>query len=333
MLLYANIFKKRIPVRVALQLTKECNMRCSYCYANFETYKKIEDRTTEELVKTIDELHVCGTRWLWFLGGEPMVRKDFGKIIDYAQRKGIFCNMNSNGTLINERNIETIKKLDEVCISIDGDEESNDSYRGKGSYQKAINAVKLLRKHNVPVRLHAILTKKTAPKLDHMIHLSRELKVTFNFCEVLKNNPNLDDHVLSREEADAFYQKYLFYKKQGYPILYSSCGILYALAWPKKEGTIMYKDERSCYPKNSYVPCVSGDLLCFLDVDGRVYACNGTWEDGLNAYEVGFNKAWDYCAQKKCISCRCMGMIEFHLLMGLNLKSIINTVKSCVFKP
>jgi MoaA/NifB/PqqE/SkfB family radical SAM enzyme len=330
MLLYARIFRKRIPVRVALQVTNYCNMRCSYCYVNFDTYKRIPDWSREKLFQTIDELYSYGTRWIWFLGGEPMARADFGETVDYATKKGIFCDMNSNGTLINQENIETVKKLDAVCISIDGDEESNDYYRGRGSYQKAIKAVKLLKRHNVKVRLHAILTKKTFKKLDHMVNLSQKLGVTFNFCEVLKSHPNLDDHILSTHEADEFYKKYLEYKRRGYPIVYSSYGIKRTMNWPKKDGSVLYSDEASLYPRDSYIPCLSGDLQCFYDVDGRIYACNGTWEEGLNAHEVGFKKAWDYLADRKCIACKCMGMSELHLLLGLNSRFIIHGLKQAL---
>jgi MoaA/NifB/PqqE/SkfB family radical SAM enzyme len=257
-----------------------------------------------------------------------MMRKDFGEIIEYATRKGIVCDMNSNGTLINDKNIDTVKKLDTLCISLDGDEESNDFYRGKGSYQKAVEAVKLLREHNVKVRLHSILTKRTFKKLDHMVKLSRELGTNFNYCEVLLHDPDMADHVLDEEESREFYRRYLEYKERGAPIMHPVAAIQYMMKWPKKDGTLIYRDEASKYPKNSYVPCLSGDLLCFYDLDGRVYSCPGTWDDGLNCNEVGFKKAWDYLAKRKCISCKCIGAVEQHLLTGLHPQSLIHSLKN-----
>ena len=328
MLLYAKMFKKRLPVRVALHVTEFCNMRCTYCYTNFETYKKVKEKTTDEMCRLIDELYSHGMRSLWFLGGEPMMRRDFGEIIEYATRKGIFCDMNSNGVLIDEKNIDAVKKLDAVCISIDGDEESNDSYRGKGSYQKVIRALKLLRKENVKVRLHSILTKRTWKKLDHMVKLSQELGTTFNYCEVQLRNPDLADHVLDEGESRKFYESYLAYKKQGAPILHPIPVIEYMLRWPKAGEALIYRDESSKYPKDSYIPCLSGDLTCFYDLDGRMYSCPRTWDDGLNSKEVGFQKAWDYLANRKCISCKCIGAVELHMLLGLHPQSLIHSLKN-----
>lgn len=326
-LVYAKITRKRIPVKVAFQITTACNMRCSYCYVNFKTYQKLKDPTTDEIFKIIDELYDQGTRWLWFLGGEPMMRNDFGTIIDYAHQKGMFCDMNSNGTFINKRNIETVKKLDGVCISLDGDSKSNDYYRGEGSYEKALRAVKLLRQNNVPVRIHSILTKRTYQKLDHLINLSKDLGISFNFCEVMEEKPRRD-HLLSDSQSREFYKKYSAYKKQGFPIVHSLRVIDLLKRWPKKGSGIIYKEEARKYPASSFVKCLSGDLTCFLDLDGKLYSCPRTWNDGLNSRQVGLKKAWDYLEKRKCASCKCIGAYQLHLFLGLDPKSLVQAVTS-----
>ncbi|MCE5211948.1 MAG: radical SAM protein [Deltaproteobacteria bacterium] len=326
-LLWARILNRRVPLRVGLQLTKYCNMRCSYCYADFERYKTAKELSTDEIFNVVDELHALGCRWIWFLGGEPMMREDFGRIIDYVHSKGMFCDMNSNGILINKDNLSTVKKLDGVAISIDGNEETNDFYRGKGMYQKAIKAVELLVANGVSVRIHSILTKKTAAKLDQVAERSRQLGVTFNYCEVLKKETAGDD-ILSDKEHEDFYKRYLDYKKRGAPIMHSIESIEYMLKWPKTNGTVIYHEECSGYDTKDYVPCLSGDLLCFVDLDGGIYACNGTWGDGLNYKEVGFKKAWDYLAQRKCVGCRCVGMTSLHSIFGLSEKSVMHALLS-----
>lgn len=328
-LAYAKITHERIPVKVALQITTRCSMRCSYCYVNLKTYQKLKDPTTEEVFQIIDELYEQGTRWLWFLGGEPMMRKDFGEIIDYAHQKGMFCDMNSNGILINNQNIDIVKKLDGVCISLDGDADSNDYYRGKGNYEKALKAVKLLRQHNIAVRIHTILTKKTYQKLDHLIRMSKELGISFNFCEVLKKKPD-KDHFLSNKESYGFYQKYSSYKKQGAPIIHSLRAIDFIKRWPKKGSHVIYQNEAKKYPADSFIKCLCGDLTCFLDLDGKLYSCPRTWNDGLNYREVGFKKAWDYLAKKECLSCRCIGYYQLNLFLGLDPKSLIHAALSVI---
>jgi len=326
-LLQANIFKKRVPVKVALQLTTRCNLKCSYCYVNYSNYKQIKEINKNQWFKTIDELYSYGTRWLWFLGGEPILQKGLGEIIDYAKKKGMFCELNTNGILISEKNISILKKLDAMAVSIDGDEKSNDYYRGEGSYKKAINVVKLLKEAGVNVRIHSILTRRTAKTLDNVAELYKRMGVSFSFCDVLKSKKDTD-HILSFKEHKKFYTKYLDYMKKGYPIIHSDQAIEYMINWPNEGKSTIPKNQAFRFSKNSYVNCVSGDLQCFYDADGKIYACNGTWDKGLDLKKVGFMKAWDYLKERDCVSCRCMGMADLHLLLGLNIKSVFYGVKS-----
>jgi MoaA/NifB/PqqE/SkfB family radical SAM enzyme len=354
----ARLRRRRVPVRVALQLTKYCNMRCSYCYTNFQTYEGMEDLSKEEFFRLIDQLYDMGTRWIWFLGGEPMLYRDFEAVIDYVHAKGMFCDMNSNGVSITEQNIHVAKKLDAVCISIDGSAETNDHYRGKGAYQKAVAAVRLLQKHGVKVRLHAILTRTTRNTLPDMIALAKETGSFFNYCEVVRKETE-PDHVLPPEEYRAFYEAYRAARERGEPIMHSLQVIDYMRKWPKPDSTRIFREEApgwgvdpvhppglvprrgekakdgvsvsgqaAQFPQDRWVKCLSGDLQCFIDLDGRVYACNGTWEHGLNYREVGLRKAWDYLKDRACVSCRTIGLAELHLLLGLNVRSIFHAAKN-----
>jgi hypothetical protein len=159
------------------------------------------------------------------------------------------------------------------------------------------------------------------------VKLATGLGVTFNYCEVLRRERE-DDHILTNEQAKEFYVKYLAYKKKGAPIMHSIPTIKYMMKWPKPDSNIIYTEEKGKYPKGSYVPCVSGDLHYYFDLDGRMYACNGTWDDGLNYFEVGFDTAWDYLKKRKCHSCQCIGYVEMHSLLGLYPESILHGLKS-----
>ena len=63
---------ERLPVlRLFLHLTRNCNMRCSYCYA---TEKALVDMTREVGEKAIDRfMEVTDHLRLQFFGGEPLL--------------------------------------------------------------------------------------------------------------------------------------------------------------------------------------------------------------------------------------------------------------------
>ena len=64
-------------------------------------------------------------------GGEPLLRPDIFDISRRAKEMGFYVGLSTNGTLIDEANIERIAAIgyDYVGISIDGMRETHDRFR------------------------------------------------------------------------------------------------------------------------------------------------------------------------------------------------------------
>ena len=60
------------------------------------------------------------------LGGEPLLHKGIDQIVDRVKQHGMICEMVTNGYYL-EGKSDIVKKLDSLCISIDGDKEENDN--------------------------------------------------------------------------------------------------------------------------------------------------------------------------------------------------------------
>jgi putative heme d1 biosynthesis radical SAM protein NirJ1 len=100
--------------------------------------------TTEEAKRFIDDLAEFNVPVLLFSGGEPLMRKDFFELAEYAAAKGIRPTLSTNGTLITREVAERIKKIGVgyVGISLDGLQEVNDKFRGKeGAFQAAMEGI------------------------------------------------------------------------------------------------------------------------------------------------------------------------------------------------
>jgi MoaA/NifB/PqqE/SkfB family radical SAM enzyme len=67
--------------------------------------------TTEEAKRFIDDLAEFNVPVLLFSGGEPLMRKDFFELAEYAAAKGIRPTLSTNGTLITREVAERIKKI------------------------------------------------------------------------------------------------------------------------------------------------------------------------------------------------------------------------------
>ena len=123
-LIFCRLFNINKPLFIVLVTNNGCNLNCSYCYGNYGERKQ-KDYSTKELLKIIDELKQQGTKLLTVHGGESLLRKDIGEILNYAKNKGFYISLNTNGYYVKSR-INDIKFLDNICLSLDGTKENND---------------------------------------------------------------------------------------------------------------------------------------------------------------------------------------------------------------
>ncbi len=104
------------------EITTRCNLRCSYCYINekdsYPNSYNQKELNFQDACKVIEEIKKS-SRTLIFFGGEPFVREDFNKLVDYANSLGFdSLGVFTNGTTL-LKNIDIIRKLDTLYISYD----------------------------------------------------------------------------------------------------------------------------------------------------------------------------------------------------------------------
>jgi radical SAM protein with 4Fe4S-binding SPASM domain len=164
---------------VFLEITSQCNLRCPHCYGGFGF--KSHDLTTDEWKRIIDELAALNVSEIVLSGGEPLCHKDVFELISYMRKKPMRIVLSTNGTLIDEDVADEIKRLSikSVRVSLDGpNAQIHDSFRGvKGTYDKAVKAVQLLRERKVHVRINSCITKENFRYLPEMQQLFRKLSV------------------------------------------------------------------------------------------------------------------------------------------------------------
>jgi molybdenum cofactor biosynthesis enzyme MoaA len=69
-----------VPLSVILQVTKRCNFDCSFCSETLQ----LPDPTMEELDRI--RANLAGVHRVFLSGGEPLLRRDFGYVVDlYAE--------------------------------------------------------------------------------------------------------------------------------------------------------------------------------------------------------------------------------------------------------
>jgi len=320
-LIKAKLLRKSIPLVVVLNITNQCNFRCIYCYGPYYDNPKT-NFTTEQLKKLIDDLAKMGTKSITLGGGEPLLRPDIGELIDYVNAKGIECGMNTNGSLIPEK-INVVKKLDLICVSLDGDQKGNDANRGEGTYDKIMAGIKAAKEAGLIVHTNTVLTKNNLDAIDFMMKLAKDIGLAceFNlpFYQISENakNPAL---ALSNDESRHVIEKIIDYKKQGYPVLFSDYVHQYVAKWPDYRQKMYLNNP----PEFKYIKCYAGRFMCFIDADGKVYPCAqriGSFP-AKSFLEDGFKAAWDNLKNHGCHACHFVCFNEFNSIFSLNLPVI-----------
>jgi len=259
---------------------------------------------------------------LW--GGEPLIRDDIGRIIDYAKNKGLFVTLDSNGYLAEER-LECLKNLDHFVLALDGPLDAHERNRGAGSFQKAMKALKLLR-GKVPVWTITVLTKHNLESIDFILEMAKNFDALATF-QVLHHNEILGKNSESLLPSEGLYReaikKLIDKKKTGSPIA-SSLRYLERLSnWPD------YRKPALSHPVDS-LKCWAGRLYCNVDTDGSVYPCSlliGKMK-ALNYLEAGFKKAFDYIRETPCASCNASCFTEYNYLYSLDLSAVTGWLKA-----
>ena len=138
-----------IPWAILLDPTSACNLHCKGCWA--AEYGNKLNLTYDEIDSIIRQGKEMGTYFYIYTGGEPLVRKkDLIKLCEVHSDAIFMCF--TNGTLIDEQFAADMMRVKNFVpvISVEGYEESMDSRRGDGTYQKAVKAMNLLKSHRLP---------------------------------------------------------------------------------------------------------------------------------------------------------------------------------------
>jgi MoaA/NifB/PqqE/SkfB family radical SAM enzyme len=297
---------RRTPLYVGLFITQRCNLRCIYCFPNSPKRQREEEFSKEEIFRIVDELYDMGTRYITLLGGEPLIRKDFGEIVDYMVGKHMMVETGTNG-YFTKRHLESLKKLSVVCHSIDGNEEDHDKNRGQGSFKKVIESMELCLANDIPIQMRAVFTKNNVGSLEFLLKLAERYKTSLGLAEeaIVKDEDNA--YAMTPEELREFWKRVREYKSKGYGVD-KSFGLLdkiieYPLEIPVHK---IFREGDELPRGYNYSRCNLSNGYMFLDSNGMVYPCARLFKKfGKGIYENGgIRGAWEYLAKNDCVFCR-----------------------------
>jgi len=167
------------PLFLMWEMTGKCPCNCIYCYNG--SPKVVKELTPEEAMNLAKDIVKMKPFSVCLTGGEPTLREDLFEIASYLKKNGIPVSTITSGWTMNEKLAEKMCSVfDYLQVSIDGPRaEIHDGIRGvRGSFERAVNAVKLLKEKGVKrLSVAYSLTKYNKENLPDMIRLCQSLGV------------------------------------------------------------------------------------------------------------------------------------------------------------
>jgi uncharacterized protein len=160
-------------------LTTNCNLRCRYCYgksckdfgSDFHGLT-IDYHVPSSMTYTIDTLQdfLKNDRdtVLIFYGGEPLLRLDKIQEIMDAIPSAKFV-IQTNGLMLDRMEPDYLGNFESIFVSLDGNEELTDYYRGRGTYRKVANNLCEIQDAGFEGEIVARMTVEEATEIDTQV--------------------------------------------------------------------------------------------------------------------------------------------------------------------
>ncbi len=178
-----------IPWTILFDPTSACNRKCKGCWS--AQYGHEQNLTLDEMRSIVSQGKQLGTHNYMMTGGEPLMRRD--DIVTLCkENRDCFFLIYTNASLIDQRLCDEIHEAGNItlALSIEGQREFNDFRRGSGTYDKTIDAMKLLLENKILFGVSVCYTQKNIPSvtddtfLDFLVEKGAKYAWYFNYMPV-----------------------------------------------------------------------------------------------------------------------------------------------------
>jgi mycofactocin biosynthetic radical S-adenosylmethionine protein MftC len=277
------------PICLTWEWTYACNLQCIHCLSS-SGRRDPRELTTDESKIILDELRDLQVFYINVGGGEPMYRKDFFELLDYAITPAhggppIGVKFSTNGTFLDDAAAKRLASMDylDVQISLDGlDAVTNDAVRGEGSYAAARKAMDALAKAGFgPFKVSIVVTKHNVDQLDGFKALTDSYGAQLRVTRLRPSGRGADSWYDLHPTQAQQRQIYQWLLAHGDNVLTGDSFFHLNALGESLPGLNM---------------CGAGRVVCLIDPVGDVYACPFVIHDEFLAGSVrdlgGFTKVW-----------------------------------------
>jgi len=315
-----------LPV-VILMPHSACNCRCVMCdiWKDNKNLKQLTERDVKDLMGSLKKL---GTQQVVMSGGEALLNVNFFKLCEILKNEGIKVSLLTTGLSIKNNADQLLKWVDDLIVSIDGDELLHDAIRNipkafkklkEGvEYIKSINPAYRITGRTVIHRLNfrnwqAIIDEATAMGLDQVSFLPADVSSHAFNRQTAWSEPKQDEILISERELSEL-QEMIYYIITNNKAAFDTKLIAES---PLKIQNI-YQYYAAFYGLNAfpYKKCNAPWVSTVVEADGSVRPCffhdvignirDSSLAEILNSpAATGFRKTLNMSTNNTCVKCVC----------------------------
>ena len=178
-----------------ISLTDNCNLRCFYCMPEEEYEFTPASRLMQpDEIEAIAKIFVAqGVNKIRLTGGEPLVRKDAGKIILSLSKLPVALTLTTNGTRIQDY-VELLKQANIKTLNISLDTLQADRFMlltRRDQFKQVYDNIQLLILNDFQVKVNVVVMKgMNDSEINDFIEWTKDTPVQVRFIEFMPFSGN-----------------------------------------------------------------------------------------------------------------------------------------------
>lgn len=313
-----NILKG--PLLAQCEITEHCNYICGFCYNYWRKENNKGTYLSPKKIKiVVDRLAALGIMSLSFTGGEPsFLPESLEKGIKYALQKNILVSVNTNLSILNERNIRIFidKGVYFLASFPSCDENEYNRMTSSSSYRNVVKKTEFILKHKGMIAINMVVCDINVERIkDTGFFVVKKMGVSVFRATPVSPPKYLEKDTpfhLSQENYELYF-KQIRELKDEYGIPSGTLGTIPFCMIPK-----------SCRDIPSlYLGCTAGKSIITIGADGTMRPCSQAEFSIGNIFKIPSNKFVQY-VQKRLLNWRqsdylptsCLKCAEAHRCNG-----------------
>ncbi len=199
-----------------ISLTDRCNFRCTYCMPRENMKFMPGDKLMrwEEIIELAGIFKTLGVKRVRLTGGEPLLRRDFGEILQGLSKLKLDLSITTNGLLLQEHKADMKRfGLKDINVSIDSiDQENFFNITKRDKLEEVVKNIKDFRDSGFNIKLNVVVMRsKNSHEIIELLEWSAQESLAIRFIEYMPffgNEWEYEKVFLKKEMLEMISSKY-----------------------------------------------------------------------------------------------------------------------------